>query len=295
MERWYYQIELPDGTFTNGQPRENFALCRQFFPRIEKAGLRCLDIGSQDFAGPVLFRRQGAGEVVAYDRLRLESRRRVVADAYNVDFRYAAGIPLHGLKRHLRDEGVGTVFDYVNFCGVMYHMIDPLPGLGMARSFLRAGGILLLETTFAPDPEFVIRVNHAGDLYDTSTYFHPSLGVLDYWIRMLRMKILDAAFTGPWKGVVGRVVAVCRAVDQPVADAADVWIRKPWVEKDFEPFGLNYKELASDAPPVAYRGGTGKVVVRPGLDSVDLYETFRRYGATGFDHSLSVLRLKDVA
>jgi len=294
VEKWYYQIELPDGTFTNGKPRANLALCRQFFPRIEKTGLRCLDIGTQDFVAPVLFQRQGAAEVVAYDRLNLESRRRVVADAYGAKFHYAAGMPLLGLKKHLRDNNIPTAFDYVNFCGVLYHMIDPLAGLGIARSFLRAGGIMLLETSFAVDPGFVARVNHAGQLYSDTNYFQVSLDALDYWLRMLRMRILDAAFTDPWKNLIGRVVVVCRAVDRPVADPDDTWMAEPFIEQDFEPYGLDYSELASAAPPVAYRGAAQNVV-RPGLDSVDLYQTYTRRGATHIDHALGTLRLRDVA
>jgi hypothetical protein len=294
MEKWYYKIELPGGTFTNGTPRENFALCRQFFPRIEKTGLRCLDLGSQDFAGPVLFLRQGAGELVAYDRLNLETRRQVISKAYDAQFHYASGLSLMSLKQHLRDQHISTAFDYVNFCGVLYHMIDPLAGLGLARSFVRTGGIMLLETSFAVDQGYVARVNHAGKLYDCSNYFQVSLDSLDYWLRMLRMKIIDAAFTDPWMGTIGRVVVVCRAVDQPVAEPEDTWMLKPWVEKDFEPYGLNYAELASTVSPVVYRG-SGRGVMHAGLDSLNLDATYRKFGATHIDHNLSVLRLKDVA
>ena len=294
MEQWYYRIELPDGTFTNGPPQPSLALCRPFFTRIEKTGLRCLDIGTQDFVAPVLFHRQGAGEVVAYDRLNLESRRRVVSEVYGAQFQYAAGLPLHGLKKHLRDNGIRTAFDFVNFCGVLYHMIDPLVGLGVARSFLREGGIMLLETSFAVGAGYVARVNHKGQYFPCSNYFQVSLEALDYWVRMLRMRIIDAAFTDPWKNLIGRVVAVCRAIDHPAAEPDDAWMGKHYIELDFVPYGLDYGELASTAPPVTYRG-TPRGVTRPGLDSLDLYQTYTRHGATHIDHDLGVLRLKDAA
>jgi SAM-dependent methyltransferase len=294
MDRWYYRIELPDGTFTNGRPRANLALCRQFFPRVEKTGLRCLDIGTQEFVAPVLFRRQGAAEVVAYDRLDLEPRRRVIAEAYGADFRYVAGLNLLGLRQHLRDHVIDARFDYVNFCGVLYHMIDPLAGLALARSFLRAGGVMILETSFSTEPGFVARVNHEGRLFPGSNYFQVSLEALDYWVRMLRMRILDAGFVGERHEPIGRVVAVCRAVDHPAAEPGDEWMGKDFVAQDFEPYGLDYAELASAAPPVVYRPGN-RLVVRPGLDSVDLYQTYRRHGASRIDPELTALRLKDVA
>jgi SAM-dependent methyltransferase len=293
VEQWYYQIELPDGTFTNGKSRGNLALCRPFFTRIEKAGLRCLDIGTQEFVAPVLFHRQGAGEVVAYDFLNLESRRRVVAEAYGARFHYAPGLPLIGLKKHLRDSGIATAFDFVNFCGVLYHLPDPITGLAVARSFLREGGVMVLETSFATDAGYVARVNHRGQLYTDSNYFQVSLEALDYWARMLRLRILDAAFTGGANGI-GRVVAVCRATARQVAEPDDAWMGQGFVERDLAPYGLDYGELASTAPPVAYRGAP-RGVVRPGLDSLDLYQTYRQLGATHIDHALGVLRLKDAA
>lgn len=295
MERWYYQIELPDGSFTNGRPQHNLALCRKFFPRIEKAGLRVLDIGSQDFVAPILFQRQGAREVVAYDRLKLEARRRVVEEVYGAKFHYASGMSLLDLKRHLREQHINTAFDYVNFCGVLYHMIDPLAGLGIARSFVRTGGILLLETSFSVARGYVAQVNHDGQLYSDSNYFQVSLESLDYWLRMLRLQIVDAAFHCGRRDAIGRLVAACRAVERPVAEPDDTWMNKHYIESDFAPYGLNYSELASTAPPVRYRAENERLVMRPSLNSVDLYRTYRKYGAIRIDESLCVLRLKDVA
>jgi SAM-dependent methyltransferase len=295
VEKWYYQIELPDGSFTNGRPQQSLAMCRKFFPRIEKAGCRVLDIGSQDFVAPILFQRQGAREVVAYDRLKLDTQRNIVEKAYRARFHYASGMPLLKLKESLREQGIDAAFDYVNFCGVLYHMVDPLAGLAIARSFVRTGGILLLETSFSVDPGYVARINHAAQLYPGSNYFQVSLEALDYWLRMLRMQILDAAFTDAWRNIIGRVVAVCRAVESPVADPDDAWMAKPWIETDFAPYGLDYSALASTAPPVTYRPEGKPLVMRPGLKSVDLYATYKQFGSTHIDESLGVLRLKDVA
>jgi SAM-dependent methyltransferase len=293
MQNWYYRIELSNGTFTDGRLRPTLALCRAFFPRIDKTGLRCLDIGTQEFVAPVLFRRQGAAEVVAYDCLDLEDRRRVVAAAYGVEFRYAAGLPLMGLKAHLRQQGVDPVFDYVNFCGVLYHLPDPLTGLAIARSFLRSGGLMLLETSVSLDAGFVAHVNHAGRLYPGSNYFQVSLEALDYWVRMLRMRVVDVAFSGDDR--IGRVVAVCRAVDWHVAEPGDGWMSRGFVDRDLAWFGLNFAELGSAAPPVPYHGRPAGHVMRPGLDSVDLYQTFLRTGRAAVDMRLAELRLKDAA
>lgn len=295
MDTWYYQIELPDGTFTNGRPHLSLAMCRKFFPRIEKAGLRVLDIGSQDFVAPILFQRQGAGEIVAYDRLKLETRRRVVEESYGAKFHYASGLNLLDLKKHLRERNIGTAFDYVNFCGVLYHMVDPLAGLAIARSFVRTGGILLLETSFSSEPGYVAQVNHHGVLYNCSNYLQVSLESLDYWLRMLRLQILDAAFGGMTTNNIGRVVVACRAVERVVAEPGDPWMGKHYIELDFAPYGLSYSELASDSPPVTYRAENPQLVKRPDIDSVDLYRTFKRFGQTKIDNSLMVLRLKDAA
>ena len=293
MEHWYYRIELSEGTFTSGKPQWTLALCRPFFQRVEKTGLRCLDIGTQEFVAPVLFHRQGAGEIVAADILELEEHRRAVVAAYGAKFHYAGGVPLLRLKEYLREKNISCVFDFVNFCGVLYHLPDPLTGLMMARSFLRVGGLMILETSFAIDAGYIALVNHHGRLYPGSNYFQVSLGALDYWARMLRMQIIDAAFTAPANGI-ARVVMVLRGVEKPLAEPGDTWMQKEFVERDLATYGVNFAELRSAAPPVVYRG-TPRGVSHPGLNSLNLYETFRQTEPVTLNPAFCSLRLSDAA
>lgn len=53
---------------------------------------------------------------------------------------------MHELLAATKVRGQGP-FDVVVFAGVLYHMIDPLAGMAIARSFLREGGIAVLETS----------------------------------------------------------------------------------------------------------------------------------------------------
>ncbi|HMB90209.1 MAG TPA: methyltransferase domain-containing protein, partial [Rhodothermales bacterium] len=139
--RWYYQVELRPGVYTDGPEQHTAAMVRSLAERIDLAGTQCLDLGTQEGLMAVSLARLGAETVVAYDRLDLSDRIAMVKEAYEVDFDYQHGLYLHELSAALQTAGYDP-FDVVVFAGVLYHMIDPLAGLGTARSFVRENGLL---------------------------------------------------------------------------------------------------------------------------------------------------------
>jgi SAM-dependent methyltransferase len=291
---WYYRIELSPGVFTDGKPRPNVALTRDFLRHIDLSGTTCLDIGSQDFVVPVLLKRQGATTVVAYDRLSLTQHWEQVKQSYEVDFDYVHGIPLNELKQALRDQGKPESFDVVVFSGVLYHMIDPLAGLAMARSFVRSGGLLVIETSVKLASEHILEFNAGGKLYAESNYFQVSIATLDYWIRMLRMAPIDAAlFRGAEASDIRRCGIVGRATEGVEADPDDSWMRGHFLVVEFEPYGLRYEELASSAPPVPYRSLEGGSALRAGTQSIDVPKTLAARPVYRPDKALQDLKLSD--
>ena len=271
--RWYYQVELRPGVYTQGPEQHTSAMVRSLLERIDLHGAHCLDIGTQEAVNTVALARLGAEHVVAYDRLDLSPRIDLVKEVYEVAFDYRPGLLLSELPAALRAERKGP-FDVVLFAGVLYHMIDPLGGLGTIRSFAREGGLVVVETAAIVSDEMVFFLNAAGALGPYSTYFKPSLSALDYCLRMLRLKPIDCVhISKPEIGSRCRVAVVCRALPAPLPFPDDTWMGAHWVEQDFRAVSLDYDALASDAPAVGYeRRGEG-LVFHDATGSVDIFQT----------------------
>ncbi len=279
---WYYGIELRPGVRTGGRRRGSLSLVRHQINNMDVLGQRCLDIGTQEGVVSTVLAQAGARKVVAYDRLNLSDRISLVQQAYGVDFDYFHSCQLSDLPGQL--EGTGhSPFDIVIFAGVLYHMIDPLSGMALARSFLRNNGLMLLETSVAVSDEMVLQVNAGGRFYQGSNYFQMSLAALDYFLRMLRLQVIDcrhistaAALENEKKEGVCRVSVVCRAVDDILGSEDDTWLRngsRAWLETDFEAVSLYFDRLKSDQPPVAYSTGGLRYHNEAEMKTVNLHET----------------------
>ena len=114
-------------------------MVRRLLELTDLRDARCLDIGTQEALIPVSLLRLGAKSVVAYDRLDLSERIRLVQQAYGVEFEYIPGLQMDELQTALWKDRKSPL-DVVVFSGVLYHMIDPLVGLCIARSLVREGG-----------------------------------------------------------------------------------------------------------------------------------------------------------
>lgn len=293
-ERWYYEIELAPEIVTAGRPRANLAVTRDFCERIDVRGRSCLDLGTQEFICPILLKRRGAARVDAYDRLSLETRYAALQQIYGVEFNYWHGLPLDQLQARLRQSAQTPVYDFVNFAGVLYHMVDPLAGMAMARSFVRTGGLLLLETSARRSPEYTLDFNAAGRHYAGSNYFQVSVATIDYWLRMLRLQAIDCAWWG--REEIARLLVVCRAVSEVLPDPGDDWMKLGFVERDFAPCGLNYGALASDAEQVPYAPRSDLApILRPGGQALDLFETLQQGKKYAINRARTRLCLADSA
>src|SRR5688572_5360337 len=122
---WYYQIEVAPGVFTPGMQHYNLSICRSLLKQVDVTDLRCLDIGTQEFVIPILLYHAGAAEIIAYDRLSNTPKLEFIKPIYNFNATYVHGISLNDLKKHLIMTGLSQRFDFVNFTGVLYHMVDP--------------------------------------------------------------------------------------------------------------------------------------------------------------------------
>ena len=270
---WYYSIELKKGAYTKNRVFVgSVALVRDLVSRTCVENKWCLDIGTQEAIVATMMARNG-GKTFAYDRLSLVEKINFVKQAYDVSFEYVHGIELHELPGELRSRGAGP-FDVVVFAGVLYHMVNPLGGLATARSFLRQGGLMVLETAAVVSTEPHFAFNVEGAIYGGSNYFIPTLHSLDYMCRMMRLRPIDCAFIGGSQNGVCRVAIVCRAENKPVATESDTWVHSHWVTNDLKAVGLDFEKLESSDEPMPYEIlKPENIVMRSETNSVDLYKT----------------------
>ncbi len=289
---WHYIVELKPGAFTDGRIRRTSSMTRDVVRQIPLKGLRCLDIGAQECLLAAMMVRQGAEHMAAYDRLDLTDRIELLKEAYHVDFDYYHSLQLNELPERLKSEGVKP-FDVVVFAGVLYHMIDPLAGLATSRSFVREGGLMVVETSVIARGDHTAEFNAKGRYYPGSNYFQISLGTLDYFIRMLRLRPLDLLCTKPRHDGVCRVTIVARAVDSVVATEDDKWMRKNFVSKDMEAAHLHYDQLATEAEQVPYQTINKNLTPYESTKIVDVWATYEASAPHPVNHDDGRLRLED--
>jgi SAM-dependent methyltransferase len=253
---WYYSVELRPGVFTKGEDFPSAGLPRAALSRAELKGWRCLDIGAMEGLITTVLCRRGAGRVIAYDRpTYTRSKLAAVRRAYETTFDFVDGIKLADLRPALREAGE-VPFDLVVFSGVMYHMLDPLGGLAHARSLVRDGGLLILETSAIIDHEAIFAANRENR-FGGHAYLLPSLPLLEYFARLFRLKILDCEYVVSSKDqitghVVCRVCLVARAMREPMLDPGDPLLGYAGlIDADLAEF-IDWDWLRSDAEPVYY-------------------------------------------
>ncbi len=273
--KWYYKVELKPGMYTGGRLRGTSSMTRAIVRNIELRDQKCIDIGTQEALLPVLMHRQGAKLVSAYDRLNLSDRLALVQQAYNVDINYYHSLQLSELPEVVWNKEEAP-YDVVVFAGVLYHMIDPLSGLATVRSLVREGGLVVVETSVAATREHIAYINAEGRFYNGSNYFQVSIGTLDYFLKMLRLKPIDLLFTEPSEAGISRATIVAQAVDSVVSVNDDSWIKGNWIREDMKSAHLYYDRLVSSAPKVQYTPINKENCFYSGTDILDVCTTFEK-------------------
>ena len=279
---WYYSLELAPGIYTAGAGHQNVALTRELLSRVDVEGMegesrpaRCLDIGTREAMVPILLERRGAS-VVAYDRDLWRRSLELVGQALDTKFELLGDFKLEELPRRLQGANNTPPYDLVVLSGVLYHMVDPMMGLAVARGLVRNGGLLIVETLASFDEQLCMHFNEAGRMGPNS-FWVPSVPCLDYLLRFLRLEALDVVRLGPWQKegcpAHGRVAVACRAVAAPPDEPDDPRIAGDQYddERNFAEF-LDWNAVRSDLPPVAY-SASGRRLIRRQSGTLDLLAT----------------------
>lgn len=110
-------------------------------------GIRILDVGSNAGYDPFMFKRRGAGEVIACEPFEF------IEQAHFLESIYRSGVDFQRIGwQELSEERYGS-FDLVHCHGVLYHEVDPMGLLTRLFEMTVPGGTLLLGSMMFGEPE----------------------------------------------------------------------------------------------------------------------------------------------
>ena len=257
---WYYAMELLPGVVTPGYRHLNFGLTRTLLSRIDVRNRSILDIGTMEGGVPVLANRQGARNIVGIDVAPFQDKVDAVKHYTGAEFDYYFGLTHGATPAFLKQRGHAN-FDVVVLSGVLYHCFGPLHTLAMARSMIRTGGLMIVETFATADQEQGMFFNTDGRFTtDPSTYFLITAPLLDYLLRYFKLQPIDCIYgmpaeIGPHKTM--RIATVCRAVNDVVA--GNDWMRQAATIVDYVTL-IDWDGIdKSEGDPVPYRNELGTV------------------------------------
>jgi tRNA (mo5U34)-methyltransferase len=223
---WYHKIDLGDGIVTPGRDWEPlWDNARSVLDKIDFAGKIVCDIGAWDGMWSFEAESRGARTVVStdvtyrfYERLLWlrEQKQSKIIPFFNVGpYDLFDRLDIFLQESYGDEKPFDRLFDIVIHFGVLYHLQDPMRSLAQARSIVKTGGLVVIETPILPgETESVMKYNgnHRQRLYpDLTTWWIPSLPCLKEMCEAAMLEftdqysIMDAKFP--------RYCVVAKAVD----------------------------------------------------------------------------------
>ncbi len=308
LNPWYSTIELYPGVFTNGYMLNNIGLTRDLIRRSAVKGTNCLDIGAMEAVLSILLKRQGAMNVVAVDGDNRSRKIPLLQAAYGVEFQYVGHLGLHNTLDYLLNKSrlyaVGKCsyrfgFDIVVLSGVLYHVYSPIHVLAMARSCLKEGGLMIIETAAINEPSYSMRYNYTGKGYIygwTDTWFI-DVPLLDYLCRFFKLEPLDCVYAAtPHKICPNliRIGVVCRAVNTILNTRGDDTMIESSYNYDYNTIVRYDLTTEKNPAPVPFEIDKNGLSLRKDINTCDLYATINNRKPMELTKDHAILKLSDL-
>ncbi|HYL84934.1 MAG TPA: FkbM family methyltransferase [Candidatus Angelobacter sp.] len=306
-QHWYYSMELRPGLYTRGDEHANVICTRELLARLSPVGLDVCDVGTMEGMIPVLLKRRGARSVVALDAIDCTEKIRLVQLCTGESFEYVPRVSLPRVKEALSERArlsgystewnqtkIQTGFDVVVLSGVLYHVFSPFHVIGLARTLLKRGGLLILETAASCQDRYAQNWVFRGDKWiypgGTDTWFL-TLRLLDHFLRFMKFKPVDCVH-GPIYEDIVRVAVAAAAVDNPLPlKAESEWFLKSTTNIDYNEI-VDTEWARSSPAEIPYSPGV--CLYHPELSgAVDIHRTVKEHPGLPDDRNKIILRLGD--
>jgi len=306
-QHWYYSVELKPGLFTRGEEFPAVICTRELLARAFPSGLDVCEFGTMEGAIPILLKRRGARSVVALDAIDQTEKVRLVQACTGESFEYFPRVSLSRVKEALTERArlssysnewgqtkIQTGFDVVVLAGVLYHVFSPFHVIGLARTLLKQGGLLILETAASCQDRYAQDWVFRGDKWiypsGSNTWFL-TLKMLDHFLRFMKFKPVDCVH-GPINEDIVRVAVAAIAVADPLPlEAESEWFMQSTKNIDYDE--IVDTEWAGSSP-VKIPYSPGDCVYHSGLSgAVDIHLTVKDRPALPHDRNKLIFRMED--
>jgi tRNA (mo5U34)-methyltransferase len=177
---WWHAIDL-GGFVTTGK---RSTLIDRGFDQIDFKGKKVLDVGCWDGLWSFEAEKRGAKEVYSIDYVSLRSWSE--QPTYQLAHRilgsrasYYPNLSVYDIKKL----GV-TDFDVVIYCGIYYHLLDPLRAFAALRDVMVEGGFILVEGPVLDGSDRVLADFYCRNWFgeDPTNWWVPTISCLREWL-----------------------------------------------------------------------------------------------------------------
>jgi tRNA (mo5U34)-methyltransferase len=185
--KWVHSIDLGNGIVTPGMWGSPSPTIVKALDTIDFRGKKVLDIGCWDGLWSFEAEKRGAKTVIAtdYNTQRWPQAGHetfmLAREALGSRAVYRPDVSVYDVPRLFPERD----FDVVLFCGIYYHLRDPLLALSRLRQAMKPGGVIVVEGEVSIDrekctAEFLYANSHSNDL---SNWWVPTIRCLHEWVE----------------------------------------------------------------------------------------------------------------
>ena len=192
---WVHAIDLGNGIVTPGMWGPPSPTITRALDTLDFRNKKVLDVGCWDGLWSFEAEKRGAQTVVATD---LNTQRwpqdghlsfMLAHEALGSKALYRPDVSVYDLPRIFPERD----FDIVLFCGIYYHLRDPLLALSRLRQAMKPGGVIVVEGEVTLDrttcaAQFFYKNKHSND---PSNWWVPTIRCLHEWLESSYFDVLQ--------------------------------------------------------------------------------------------------------